>query len=193
MLFDKGRTVFISGSAYEYGSLGDGGKPFVKDLTRTLLKNNFRIISGFGLGVGSSVVEGALEEVYFWKKENISDHLHVCPFPSPPNHENVKDCYRKDMISQAGIAIFIFGNKLEDISIREADGMLKEFEIARSYKAKLIPVGASGYVAERLWQQMLLHYDEYFDTREKFELFLQLGTPFTRPERIIELIIQLAK
>ncbi|HVV06625.1 MAG TPA: hypothetical protein VHC96_20480 [Puia sp.] len=193
MLFDKGRTVFISGSAYEYGSLGDVGKPFVKDLTRTLLKNNFRIISGFGLGVGSSVVEGALDEVYSGKREKISDHLHVYPFPSSHHLSNFKDCYREDMISQAGIAIFIFGNKLEDISIREADGMLKEFEIARSYNARMIPVGASGYVAERLWLQVLRHYDDYFDTREKFELFLQLGAPYTRPERLIDLILQLAK
>jgi len=193
MLVDKGKTVFISGSAYEYGTLGDGGKPFVKNLTKSLLKNNFRIVSGFGLGVGSSVVEGALDEVYFGKKEDISDHLHVYPFPSPPYHENIRQSYRKDMISRAGVAIFIFGNKLEDISIREADGMVKEFEIARSFNARLIPVGASGYVAERLWLEVLLRYDEYFDTREKFELFLQLGTPYTRPERLIDLIIQLAK
>ncbi|HVU56846.1 MAG TPA: hypothetical protein VHD83_17410 [Puia sp.] len=193
MLFNKGRTVFISGSAYEYGSFGDLGKPFVKDLTKTLLKNNFRIISGYGLGVGSSVVESALDEVYLRKKESISDHLHVYPFPSSPRPGDIKDCYREDMISQAGVVIFIFGNKLEDISIREADGMMKEFEIARSHKAKLIPVGASGYIAERLWLEVLLHYDEYFDTREKFELYEQLGTPYTRPERLIDLIIQIAK
>lgn len=193
MPFDKGRTVFISGSAYEYGGLGDEGKPFVKDLTKTLLKNNYRIISGFGLGVGSSVVEGALDEVYLGKNENISDHLHVYPFPSPSHSGDIRDCYRRDMISRAGVAIFIFGNKLEGISIREADGMLKEFEIACSYNVRPIPVGASGYVAERLWLEVLLHYDEYFDTREKFELFLQLGTPYTRPGRLIDLIIQIAK
>jgi hypothetical protein len=193
MLFNKSRTVFISGSAYEYGGLGDLGKPFVRDLAKSLLKNNFRIISGFGLGVGSAVVEGALDEVYLEKKENISDHLHVYPFPSSPRPGDITEPYRNDMISQAGVVIFIFGNKLEDISIREADGMLREFEIARSHKAKLIPVGASGYVAERLWLEVLLHYDEYFDTREKFALYEQLGTPYTRPEKLIDLIIQIAQ
>jgi hypothetical protein len=193
MLFNKRRTVFISGSAYEYGHFGDLGKPFVKNLTRTLLKNNFRIISGFGLGIGSSVVEGALDEVYTEKKETVSDHLHVFPFPSTNGSGMAHDCYRKDMISRAGIAIFIFGNKLHDIAIKEADGMLREFEIARSQNARLIPVGASGYVAERLWLEVLLHYDDYFDTREKFELYEQLGTPYTRPERLIDLILEIAK
>ena len=193
MLFNKGRTVFISGSAYEYGSFGDLGRPFVKDLTKTLLKNDFRIISGFGLGVGNSVLEGALDEVYHRKKEKISDHLQVYPFPSSARTGNIRDCYRTEMISQAGVVIFLFGNKLEDIAIREANGMLKEFEIARSHNAKLIPVGASGYVAERLWLEVRLRDDEDFDSREKFELYEQLGTAYTRPERLIELMIQLAK
>jgi len=34
------------------------------------------------------------------------------------------------MISRAGVVIFVFGNKLEDIEVKEADGMWKEFEIA---------------------------------------------------------------
>ncbi|HEY4208791.1 MAG TPA: hypothetical protein VGM31_18315 [Puia sp.] len=196
MPFDKRSTVFISGSAYEYGSFGDLGKPFVKDLTRTLLKNNFRIISGFGLGIGSSVVEGALDEVYTGKKESVTDHLLLYPFPIPsPSRDmaDIDDCYRKDMISRAGVVIFVFGNKLHDISIKEADGMFKEFEIGRSNKARLIPVDASGYVSERLWLEVLLRYDEYFDTREKFELYEQLGTPYTRPQRLIDLIIEIAK
>jgi hypothetical protein len=71
--------------------------------------------------------------------------------------------------------------------------MFKEFEIARSNKARLIPVDASGYVSERLWLEVLLRYDEYFDTREKFELYEQLGTPYTRPQRLIDLIIEIAK
>ena len=32
MLCDKKKTVFISGSAYEYGRFGDAGKFFIRDL-----------------------------------------------------------------------------------------------------------------------------------------------------------------
>jgi hypothetical protein len=193
MLPRKRRTVFISGSAYEYGKLGDLGKPFVRGLTKSLLQHDFKIISGFGLGIGSVVVESALDEVYTGKKEGISDHLRVYPFPSSARQEEIKECYRNEMISQADVVIFVFGNKLEDIAIREADGMLREFEIARANGAMLIPVGASGYMAERLWLKVLLHYDEYFDNREKFDLFEQLGTPYTRPERLIDLILKIAQ
>src|SRR6202000_2813530 len=86
------------------------------------------------------------------------DHgsLKVFPFPAMGDlMEAIHLNYRNDIISQAGVAIFLFGNKLEDIAVREADGMKKEFEIARSHKALLIPVGASGYVSQGLWRNIL--------------------------------------
>ena len=193
MLFSKRRTVFISGSAYEYGRFGSAGKPFIRNLTRCLLQNDFKIVTGYGLGIGSSVVEGALEEVYQGKRANISEYLQVYPFTSHDHPEDLKTSYRTDMISGAGIAIFVFGNKLMDISVREAEGMIEEFQIARSHQALLIPVGASGYVSEKLWQEVMLHFDEYFDSREKILLFEELGAPYTRHHRLIDLIIQIAQ
>lgn len=190
MLSNKKKTVFISGSAYEYGRLGSAGKFFVKDLTRALVKNDFKIVSGFGMGVGAYVVEGALEEIYSVKKERIADQLQVFPFPSEPHTEKVNHPYREDMIARAGVALFIFGNKLQDISVKEADGLLKEFEIARSYKMVLIPVGASGYASEKLWKRVVEDYDGYFETRQKFDLFEQLGDPSTDPETLIDLVIR---
>jgi len=192
MLFNKRRTVFISGSAYEYGRFGDSGKTFIRNLTKSLLRNNFKIISGFGLGIGSIVIESALDEVYQVKQERIHDHLQVYPFPGSAHPNTIKDCYRNDMIAQADIAIFVFGNKLEDIAIREADGMIQEFQIAHSHGALLIPVGASGYVSERLWADVITRFDEYFDSREKFELYVELGAPYTRHDRLIDLILQIA-
>lgn len=197
MLSTKRKTVFISGSAYEYGRLGDEGKTFVRDLTRTLVKNDFKVISGFGAGVGNHMLEGALHEIYLEKKGRLSDHLGVFPFPGRINGgadlmETIWDKYRNDIIAQAGIAIFLFGNKLEDICVREADGMVREFEIARSHGALLIPVGASGYIAEKLWKQVLGKYDDYFESREKFELYEQLGDPGVEPACLIDIILRIA-
>lgn len=193
MLSDKRKTAFISGSAYEYGIFGETGKTFIRDLSRALVKNGFRIISGFGLGVGNHILDGALEEVYLGKKERITDHLQVLPFPSAGHPEMITTSYRNDMISRAGVVIFVFGNKLEDIEVKEADGMWKEFEIARSNKAVLIPVGASGYASEKLWKKIIERFDDYFETREKFERYLQLGNPFLQPEQLINLIIEIAE
>jgi hypothetical protein len=46
MPFDKRKNVFISGSAYEYGRFGEeNGRDFIRDLSKTLLKNGFKIIA----------------------------------------------------------------------------------------------------------------------------------------------------
>jgi hypothetical protein len=195
------RTVFISGSAYEYGRFGDTGKTFVRDLTQSLVKNGFKIVSGFGSGVGNYILEGALQEIYPEKKGRLNDHLGIYPFPIQADGwtdtragflETIWENYRNDIISQAGIAIFLFGNKLEDITVREADGMLKEFQIARSHQALLIPVGASGYTSEKLWKNIVEQYDDYFENREHFGLYEQLGDPGTEPEDLIDVILQIA-
>ena len=187
------KSVFISGSAYEYGSFGDEGRDFIKGLSKTLLKNGFTIISGFGYGVGNYVVEGALEELYLEQGDRMADRLKVYPFPAQASLvERIQECYRQDMIAQAETAIFLFGNKLEDISVREADGMIKEFEIARSRKARLIAVGASGYVSARLWRDVVNSYDEYFETRENFGLYERLGDIGAPPQQLIETIVEIA-
>ncbi len=81
MHVNKRKSVFISGSAYEYGSFGDDGKLFIRDLSKTLLKNGFTIVSGFGYGVGNYVLEGALEELYVEQQERMTDRLKVIPLP----------------------------------------------------------------------------------------------------------------
>jgi len=194
MSFNKRKTVFISGSAYEYGKFGDEGRDFIRALTRTLLQNGFKIISGFGNGVGNHVLEGALDEIYLGQKEKLTDQLRIFPFPLMNGlTDSIHKSYRDDIISQAGTAIFLFGNKLEDIAVRHADGMKKEFDIARSYQALLIPVGASGYISEQLWRDLLAEYDNYFDSREKFGWYERLGDPSARPDQLIDAILQIAQ
>ena len=194
MSFNKRKTVFISGSAYEYGRFGDDGRDFIRDLTKTLLQNGFKIISGFGYGVGNHVLEGALDEIYLGQKERLTDQLRVFPFPLMNGFtESIHSSYRNDMISQAGTAVFLFGNKLEDIAVRHADGMKAEFEIARSHQALLIPVGASGYISEQLWKNLLDQYDDYFDSREKFSWYERLGDPAASPDQLIDAILQIAQ
>jgi hypothetical protein len=198
MLFNRKKTVFISGSAYEYGRFGDDGKDFIRCLTTTLLSHDYKIITGFGYGVGNYVVEGALQEIYGRQQKRLTDQLRVFPFPIPNGHSAPPDLdslhrnYRDDMIAQAGTAIFLFGNKLEDIAIREADGMRKEFEIARTHGAVVIPVGISGYISEELWKELIDQYDDYFTDRSTFDWYLRLGDHAAGPADWIDAIVQIA-
>ena len=55
------------------------------------------------------------------------------------------------MLSDVGIAIFMFGNKRnEQGEVVEADGCLQEFEIAKSLGRVIIPIGSTGYAAKTI-------------------------------------------
>ncbi len=177
----KRKTVFISGSADEYEPFGDKiSLKFVKKLSENLIKNNFKIVSGFGLGIGSSVVSGALTEIYMNQKKTDSSQLILRPFPYNEDGENKEELwhkYREDMIGYSGIAIFVFGNKTDDNGqIIYAEGVKKEFEIAKKQGCFLIPVGATGYMAKKLFEEIENNFDEYYPdiTDENKKLLLSL-------------------
>lgn len=112
----KRNKVFISGSADDYGSWGkEKAETLAKNIAEALVRNEFQVTSGFGLGIGSAVVNGALEEIYRSKYKHMSDYLCLHPFPqniiNPSERQKVFRKYREDMIGDTGIAIFLFGNK----------------------------------------------------------------------------------
>ena len=53
------------------------------------------------------------------------------------------------MLTQVGIAIFMFGNKEKDGMIINADGCWEEYEIAKSLGKIIIPLSCTGYVAKK--------------------------------------------
>ena len=103
----KQRTIFISGAAHEYGAWpADQAQKFVHDLSADIAKMSYRVVSGFGLGVGSAVITGVLENIYMKGGQLDNDQLLLRPFPqSQPGGLPMKDLwtnYRKDMIQRAG-------------------------------------------------------------------------------------------
>lgn len=152
-------TVFISGAAHDYSpKSAKESNDFVFNLSKTVVENGFNIVSGFGLGIGSSVITGALEHIYM-KGGNIrEDQLVLRPFPqSPVGSKKLKTLwteYRKDMLSFSGVALFVFGNKLKDDIVVLSNGMREEFEIAKEKCLFLLPVGATGYMAKELWVEV---------------------------------------
>lgn len=161
----KQRTIFISGAAHDYGAWpADQAQKFIHDLSIDIAKMSYRVVSGFGLGVGSAVITGVLEHTYMKGGRLDNDQLLLRPFPqSQPGGLPMKDLwtnYRKDMIQRAGIVILLFGNKLVDGKIEPSGGMREEFEIAKDFGAFLLPVGATGYIAEDLWKEVIATFDE---------------------------------
>lgn len=161
----KRNTIFISGAAHDFGRFEKSeAESFIYSLSKDIAALGFRIVSGFGLGVGSSVITGVLDHIYMNGNRLDSDQLILRPFPQ--NQVGTRSIaevwaeYRNDMISYAGIAIFLFGNKIQDDQVVNSDGMLREFEIAKAKGLLLIPIGSTGYAAKVIFK--LLEDAGYF-------------------------------
>lgn len=163
----KRNSVFISGAAHEYGKWGQPvALDFAHDLSYALASHKNRIITGFGVGIGSAVINGTLKYLDEQGKTISDEDLVMRPFPQVATKgqdlKKLWHSYRESMISHAGIGVFIFGNK--DIAgVTElSDGLEKEFDICVAGGGKPIVVGATGYMAEKLWKKVTSNWDTYF-------------------------------
>lgn len=165
----KRNNVFISGSADDYTGWGkDKAEELAWKVAESLVENNFKVTSGFGLGIGSSVINGALAEIYRSKYKHIDEYLCLRPFPQgikdAAERQNVFTQYRKDMILDTGVAIFMFGNKKDPTNpskIINAPGCWEEFLIARDNKNIIIPIGSTGFMAKEIFDEIKANIDDY--------------------------------
>ena len=191
------KSVFISGAAHEWGANWptERARNFVRDLSKTLVNRGYRLVSGFGYGVGSSMIAGALEHIYATKRGKMEDQLILRPLPQDRGEvwETVAKRYREDMASYAGAAVFLFGNKLRDGNVVLSDGMLQEFDIAREKGLAVIPVGATGYIAGELWNKVMADLSSYYPQRAgDFKSLLEtLGKADAEPSVLVDAVIKI--
>lgn len=168
----KKRTIFISGSAeiYEPYNRNDANG-FVHNLSKSIIENDYRIVNGFGWGIGSSIINGALEAIYNNPKRFSESQLILKPFPQFETGEKklpiLWEEYRQKMISQCGISIFLFGNKNEGADIIDAKGVLREFEISKQCNNICIPIGLTGYSSKKIIEIIFENPQDYYEQPDK--------------------------
>jgi hypothetical protein len=155
-------SVFISGSAIEYGDFTPlEAQQFIHTLSKKLVERNLTVVNGFGLGVGSAVINGALDAIYSNPKKYSEEQLILKPFPQFKTGEKdlgiLWEEYRQQMISRAGIIIFVFGNKHSGKGIENAGGVKREFLIALEKGLIPIPIHYTGYMSEEISNELEEH------------------------------------
>ena len=191
-------TIYISGAVADPGrwNLKDV-EEFVFNLSGALVHEGYRIVTGYGLGIGNSVIGGVLNEVYMNKCKQLEDELIARPFPQGNDEIKKKwPAYRRDMISYTGISIFLFGNKIDkDGKIVFSNGMQQEYEISESQGNILIPVGATDFISRKLWEDTIKGHknEEPYKSLEKE--FISLGDAkwYKNPNGLIKLIVEIVK
>jgi len=192
--------VFISGSAAEYTPWSElGAQQLIQAISQALIHGGFGIVSGFGLGVGPYVLNGILEELDHEGTRLLDDRIVLRPFPiaisDVAERKRRWTAYREDMLTQAGIALFLFGNKKNPAgAISPADGMEEEFRLAVAKRLFVVPVGCTGTMAATLHQKVLDHFDDYYPLagyRRLFEALGHHGTPGQVASRVLKFITKL--
>jgi hypothetical protein len=190
------RTVFFSGSAEEYGTWSRrDAMDFVHNLAANCVEANCRVVNGFGWGIGSAVINGALEAIYGKPEKYSEAQLIVRPFPQQGDNLPVLwEQYRQRMISLAGIALFLFGNKLDGGNLVNANGVRREFEIALQHGLLPIPVAATGYMAEELWKDMSADLDKYYSSfKWVIPMVEKLADPKTPHKEMVKTITDIVR
>jgi hypothetical protein len=160
--------VFISGSADGYAPWSDAGaQRLIHDIARQLVRDGFGIVSGAGVGVATHVINGALDALERENTRVISERLMLRPFPlgisDPDQRKRRWTEYRQQIIDEAGIVVFLFGNKRDAAgALVSADGVEEEFRIVAKKRLAVVPVGCTGSSAAALHKRVTEDFNDYF-------------------------------
>lgn len=181
--FHKRSNIFISGAVecFEDGNKNeDKHKSFVHNLTKKILSNKCKIITGKGKRIGDIVIDGTLDYMFSTNYQHLDEYIKMRPFPLEFIREGISEedkkvikkqrntKYRDEMLQEAGIAIFVYGNKQDEDtkSIKNSNGMGDEFNIAVEKGIKPIPIGATGYKTKELWKEVIDNFEKYYPSNE---------------------------
>lgn len=193
------QTVFVSASADDFEPWGKPAiEAFMRDLGAAFVEKGLRLATGLGLGVGNALFTGAIESVLKSRTNHIEDSLIIRPFPQhipdAEERQRVWAEYRRRILSEAGVSIFLFGNKVADGKTVPADGMEREWEIARELGLVVLPVGATGSTARSLAELALAEPHTYLaelDAKQR-EVIVSLSEGADNLSKLIDPIVKLA-
>ena len=177
-------SILISGSSTEdYGDFSpEEANKFISLLTQKLLENKYKVVNGFGLGVGHAVVNGALDYRDTLNLKGVGDRLDLRPFPFQ-NPEKFTE-YRKEFISDVGIVISIFGNNKNDKGKTIiAEGVVEEADIAAKMGKILLPISLTGFAAKKI-------HDKYYQKNFCIDFSFVFDEEENKIEKLVDSIIK---
>lgn len=195
------RNIFVSGSAKEYGTLGEKR---VLDLARAIgeriINENLNLVSGFGAGIAEAVLNESLQTFYRKPVMSIADRVVMLPFPqynsaSGINPGTVYTKHREDMLANVGYAIFIGGNREDSATntIIHAPGVLEEFNIAKQLGIIPIPIGATEYASKQIWDEVVKDQSKFFGSVDISTELNVLGDDKSSNDQLIDAVFSIIK
>jgi hypothetical protein len=193
------RNIFVSGSASEGLPSFDLErlKKFSRILGKEIIKRGFNLVSGYGWGIGSELIVGALDAADT-KFSSLHDRLVLRPFPrslEPDRRAKVFKEWREAMLGLSGISIFIAGNKpdRDTKKIILGDGVMQEFQIGTTDPLNIfpIPIGATGYAARIIWETVMKDVSRFYGSLDVKAPLQALGEEAITDEQAVRAIFDI--
>lgn len=189
------RNVFVSGSATDFPAEfnADRTRCFCEALGAEIIDRDFNLVSGFGAGIGTHVIKGALERLFEQERRPaVQQRLLLRPFPrldpADPFRQKFYTTYREEMIAHAGFAIFIAGN-VTGHSV--APGVIEEYEISKELQKIPIPLAVSGGAATRIWNRIRPERETVYGGRVSAELFNKLKDRTLDDQKLLAAVFEI--
>lgn len=195
------KNIFVSGSAIEGSPDFDYTRllGFSRKLGKEIISRGYNLVSGFGVGIGSEVIIGAVEDAYL-TSSSMHDRLILRPFPQTPQgaeRDRIFREWRERMLSLSGFSIFIAGNKIEGRRKKTVigQGVLDEFKIGVSPPLHNfpIPIGVTGYAARQIWDEVMNEPARFFDAKDVSGFLETLGDSTCSDEDLLNAIFKIIK
>lgn len=158
----RNKRVFISGAFSSFDEeIEKFSHSLSRNLTSTLLENDYRIINGIGKRFGTHLIGYANEFLARQGVKDIEKYLIIKPFVgNKKGSARDKKKSREKVIGQCGSAIFVFGENDEN-AVNHQSGVFEEFEIACKQHKIIIPIAYPGMVSEDIWKKVKSNITQY--------------------------------
>lgn len=181
------KQIYVSGSFRKISRCEEVfSSQLAEYLTANILKHGYRICNSFGKGVGSRIIEFASE----WLVENnqLTDKrlvLKTRSFHSQVDVNSDTKEYRKFIMRDSGIALFMFGQSNPNTD--GSDGVMQEFIVAKELGMKIIPLGVTGYESFKIWSEVKNNISSY----GYLEKYIDVLKTETDAEKIANIVIEI--
>ena len=194
--------VFISGA---FDTVSEEENQFADklslELVHHLYNNDFRISTGVGKRLGTFITGYAHQYLAERNIMNTSRFLSMRPFPFHRDlDEGAKIRYRKIMQADCSAAIFLFGQSLSTtlaggyaVTGHYSHGVYMEYELAKEAGLAIIPVGATGYEAEVIWNEIKANINQYYYLSKKIDKLHNEHDPAKLSELILSILRDIPK
>jgi Sir2- and TIR-associating SLOG family/SIR2-like domain len=191
-------SVFVSGACSDPSPLDrDRLDGLTREIGSRLIRDGYNLVSGFGLGLGEQCVLGALRALYGIPKGAEVERLVVRPFPRAKDGDQQAQntFHREELIARSGIVVVVSGNRATSGSGTEiSPGVLEEVGIALRQRKFVVPIGATGHAARKVWEMACARSDEYLPgIRARTELNVLGNSSATNDQLINALFAVLTK